>query len=64
MLGKLWDIAEDNLVWVSLLVGSSLIGIRWDGSNDFGVSVFELGMSSEVLSFFGVLIGVSHRKRA
>ena len=64
MLGKLWNITEDNLVWVSLLVGSSLIGIRWDGSNDFSVSVFELGMSSEVLSFLGVLIGVSHRKRA
>ena len=39
-----------------------LIEIWWDTSDNFGISVFELGVATEFLSFLGILILLSHLK--
>ena len=56
MLREHWQVAQDELVWVTNHEEVRLVGVRWDTTDNLGVSVLELGVTSELFPLF--LIGV------
>ena len=61
MLRELWDVVEDDLVWVSedVVVGIS-IKLWVHLSDDTGVNILEVGVSTELVSLLWVLEFFSH----
>jgi hypothetical protein len=57
VLGQLRNVTHNNLVWVSLDEFVWLIWIWWDTTDNLGVSILELSMSSKLLSF--LLVGIA-----
>ena len=62
MLRVLWNVAENNLVWISL--NKLVLGVRiwWNTTNNLGVGVLELSVSSKLLSLLLVSVFVGHKK--
>ena len=60
VLGHLGDVVEDGLVGVARSVVGVLALVVCVGTHDSGVSVFELGGTSELGSSLGVLVLFSH----
>ena len=60
MSRKLWNVAENDSIWVLLDVVVGLVRIRGDHTKDLSLSVLKLGMSSEVFPLLGVGELVSH----
>ena len=57
---ELRDVVQYQLVGVSQLVQVLLAGVRNHTAHDFGVGVFELGVTAEFLPFLAVLVLVCH----
>lgn len=55
MFRELRNIVKDQLVRVSQLVKLLLLGVWWDCAHYLGVSVFEIWVSSKLLSLLWVL---------
>ena len=60
MLGEHWQVAENELVWISDLEKVELVGIGRNATNNFGVGVIKLSMSTEFLSLSLVSVCVRH----
>tara|TARA_B110000285_G_scaffold234539_1_gene311887 strand:+ start:2112 stop:2375 length:264 start_codon:yes stop_codon:yes gene_type:complete len=60
VLRKSWDVGKVQSVWVSRDELFSTVWIWWNGTNDLGVGVFELGVSTEFLSLSLVSVCVCH----
>mmetsp|Transcript_33233 Transcript_33233/g.50951 ORF Transcript_33233/g.50951 Transcript_33233/m.50951 type:complete len:273 (+) Transcript_33233:1255-2073(+) len=58
--GQGGDVAEHNLVRVTHLEVISLLGLGGHGTDDLGVGILEVGVSSEVLPLLLVSVGISH----
>ena len=59
VLRQLWNVRENNLVWVSWDELAVKIWIWRDTTDNLGVSIFELSMSSKLLSLLLIGIAVS-----
>ena len=60
MLGHLWDVVEDNFVWVARSVLGVLVTIECDGTDDSSLGVFEGGVAPEVRPLFLICVLFSH----
>jgi hypothetical protein len=60
MNGAHSDVAHDHGVWVSVHESFFAIYIRSDASDNLGIGVLELSVSSELLSLLLVSVAVCH----
>ena len=60
MFRELGNVIEHDLVWVLELVVLLLGGVGLEGSDDLNLSILELGVLSEFLSFLLVGVLVCH----
>lgn len=60
MIRELGDVVKDQLVWIPQKIEVSLLGVRHDASHNLCVTVFELSVSSKLLSLLWIRILICH----
>jgi hypothetical protein len=60
MLGKQGQVAQNEFIWISDLKEVELVGIGRHATNNFGISIVKLCMSTEFLSLSLVSVCVRH----
>jgi hypothetical protein len=64
VLGELRDVVEDELVGVAQLVELLLVRVGHHTADDLGHGVVELGVTTEFLPLFRVLVLICHFMRS